>query len=81
MYSYRNSWDVQLVFVHYTADPAYRTPEAQESRRAGYSDVRHYLREQEGDFTLHEGLGVYANEFDRAKHVIERYEPDPLSPL
>lgn len=81
VHSYRNSRGIQLVFVHYTADEDNRTPEAQAARREGYSNIRDFLRENEGDFTLAEGLGVFANEFDRERHVLERYVVDPRSPI
>jgi hypothetical protein len=81
VYSYRNSKGIQLVFVHYTAIPGCRTAEAQAKRKEGYTNSRDYLRENEGDFTLAEGLGVYANEFVRERHTIDKYVVDPKSPI
>jgi len=79
--SYQNHNGIQLVALHYTADEANRTPEAQARRREGYTDTRKYRREQELDFTLAEGLAVYGNEFDLNMHVIKGYEVDPSLPV
>ncbi len=88
LHSYRTSKGIQLVALHYTADPAERTVEAQARRREGYTSVRKYMRENELNFTLASGLGVYANEFAESFHVLEpkpdgspAYIPDPSIPL
>lgn len=81
LHGYVNAKGVQLVFLSWEADPKRCTVEADASRRAGYTNVRDFLREQMGDFSLAEGLGVYANEFSQAVHVIPQYRPDPMSPV
>jgi len=81
LYGYKNSRDIQLVGLHYTADERERTVEAQAKRASGYTSARAHKRENELDFTLAAGLGVFANDFDVSTHVIERYKPDPHSPV
>lgn len=81
MYTYRNSSGVQLVALHYTADEDERTTEAQSRRRMGYTNSQSYRRENELDFSISAGLGVYTSQWSPAVHVIDRYEPDPLAPI
>ncbi len=81
LHGYLSKRGVMLVFLHYTADPDERTPEAQAKRRSGYTTERDMLREQEGNYSLPTGLPVWGNEFDRRTHVIERYNPDIKLPL
>lgn len=81
VHSYQTRNGVQLVALHYTADPANRTVEAQTKRREGYSSEQRYLRENELNFSLPEGLPVYANDFSKAVHVIPKYIPDPRAPI
>lgn len=81
LHGYVNTKGVQLVFLSWEADPKRCTVEAAAARRAGYTNTRDYMREQEGDFTLAEGLGVFANDFSVAVHVVSSYTVDPMSPL
>lgn len=81
LHSYVNRRGIRLAFLHYTADPSQCTPEAQDRRRSGYTDERLMLREQEGNYYLYAGLGVYAKEFNPATHVIARYQVDPRRPI
>lgn len=81
VHAYTNEKGIRLIALHYTALPEWCTPEHQAERRKGYSDVRAYMRENELECTLVEGLGVYANEFSKAVHVIEKYVPDPALPV
>ena len=81
IHGYVNRRGVLLVFVHYTADPTKRTKDFQDEAPKGYTDYRRYLREMEGNFTLHEGLGVFANEFSEARHVVPKYVPNARAAL
>jgi hypothetical protein len=81
LHTYLTSRGVQLVALHYTADEDERTPEAQAKRREGYTSVQAYRRENELDFSISGGLGVFVSEFSPAVHVIETYKPDPLLPI
>lgn len=81
LHSYLNSRGIQLAFLHYTADPDRCTIEYQKHAREGYTNIRDYMREHEGDFTLVTGLGVYSNEFRSQYHVIEKYVVDPTLPI
>jgi hypothetical protein len=81
LYGYVNKDDIQLAFLHYTADEDRCTVEWQTDAAKGYTNSRDRLRELEGDFSLAAGIGVYANDFSRSRHVISSYEPDPQSPI
>ena len=81
LHAYKNRNGVMLVAVHYTADEDRRTTEYQDKIRGGYTSMRRYLRENELNFVSLEGQGVWSNEFEKARHVIDKYEADPSLPI
>jgi len=81
IHGYLNQKDIFLLAVHYTADPDRRAPEYQSNLRKGYTSIRRYMRENELDFALAEGQGVWTNEFHRSRHIVDRYDPDPGLPI
>jgi hypothetical protein len=72
---------VCLLGLHYTAHPPFNEVEWQQEARRAYTSTRKYMIERELDFTLVEGLGVFANEFYPDRHVQDTYIPDPNLPL
>lgn len=70
LHGYRNSKGMQLLALHYTADPDKRGPEYQERAREGYTDVNLYRRENELDFSLQAGEGVFIDEFKSETHIL-----------
>ena len=82
MWSYTNQVGIRLVGLHYTSHAPFRTPEWQKMNREGYTEARKYKRENELDFTLADGAGVYANEFSRALHIMDtKYVVEPTVPI
>jgi hypothetical protein len=61
---------MRVVRTHYSADPLKRTDEWKQRASEGMNK-RDWAREYEIDWTIAEGLGVYADDFDRQFHVAE----------
>jgi len=81
LHGYRNRSGVMLAFFDWSSLEERCTPEADAKRRRGYTNINQFMREQMGDFSLHEGLGVFANEFKKDTHVIPHYTVDVRLPL
>jgi hypothetical protein len=81
LHGYKNVNGVQLVALHYTADPLKRTTEYQEMARRGYTNANLYRQENELDFSLQPGDPVFA-EFEDGRHVLKsNYVPNPAMPI
>lgn len=82
LHGYRNSKGMQLIALHYTADVIKRDAMFQERLREGYTDTNLYRRENELDFSLQAGEGVYIDEFNDDRHVLkEPYKINPKMPI
>jgi len=82
LHGYQTANGVQLIALHYTADPEKRSYEYQDTIRRGYTNPKYYRRENELDFSVEEGEGVFQNEFKRESHVLKaRYVLNPIAPL
>jgi len=81
LHGYKNGNGVQLIALHYTADPSKRDPGYQELARRGYTNAQLYRQENELDFTLQPGHPVF-EEFQEARHVLKaNYVPNPNMPI
>jgi hypothetical protein len=81
-HGYQNAKGIFLMAVHYTADPDQRSVQAQVERRKGYTNGNFYRQENELDFSLTSGIGVYAEEFREDLHVLRSpYVPNPYMPI
>ncbi len=81
LHGYQNTKGMQLLALHYTADPEKRTPEHQSLARAGYTDINLYRRENELDFSLQPGEPVFG-EFRKDLHCLsESYKVNPKLPI
>jgi len=82
VYGYQNTKGMFLVALHYTADEAKRSPAYQIEARRGYTNVNYYRQENELDFSLQPGEGVYAKEFMEGLHILDRnYRINPFMPI
>lgn len=82
LYGYRNTKGMQLIALHYTADPEKRTPEYQVKAREGYTNMNMYRQENELDFSIVAGDGVFDEEFRKELHVLkENYKVNPTMPI
>lgn len=82
IYGYQNTKGMQLVAIHYTADPSKRSVEYQQDIQLGYTSVARYRQENELDFSLQPGEGVYKQEFNEEIHVLKQpYKVDIRMPI
>jgi len=81
LHGYQNGKGMQLLALHYTADPVKRTTVYQTNARAGYTDLNLYRRENELDFSLQPGEPVFA-EFKKDLHLLPApYKINPRLPI
>lgn len=81
LHGYKNANGVQLIALHYTADPEKRKPEYQEMARKGYTNANLYRQENELDFTLQPGEPVFG-EFEEGRHVLKsNFVPNAAMPI
>jgi hypothetical protein len=82
VYGYQNTKGMFLVALHYTADDAKRSPAYQLEARRGYTNVNYYRQENELDFSMQPGEGVFAKEFMEGLHLLDRnYRINPFMPM
>jgi len=82
LYGYQNTKGMFLIALHYTADEEKRSPEYQIEARRGYTNINFYRQENELDFSLQPGEGVYAKEFDAELHMLEKnYRVNQFMPI
>lgn len=82
VYGYQNTKGMFLVALHYTADEDKRSSAYQIEARRGYTNVNFYKQENELDFSMQPGEGVFAKEFMEGLHVLDRnYRVNPFMPL
>ena len=81
LHGYKNVNGVQLIALHYSADPTKRTTDYQEMARKGYTNANLYRQENELDFSLQPGEPVFA-EFEDGRHILKvNYVPNPHMPI
>jgi hypothetical protein len=82
VYGYQNTKGMFLVALHYTADDDKRSPQYQIEARRGYTNVNYYRQENELDFSMQPGEGVFAKEFMEGLHMLDRnYRINPFMPI
>lgn len=82
IWGYKNTKGMQLVALHYTADEEKREPSYQDVIKTGYTNMNMFRQENELDFTVVAGDGVYSEDFKKEVHVLKKdYKVNPMMPI